>query len=146
MMAEVVLDANVLVAVLDAADVHHRRAHDLLAHLRADGHELVFLDVLVGEAVSVLCRRTLQRRTDAVELPVILHVVRSWADRGEIRSTGAELDWALEETLGWVERSGAHLNFNDAFIVVLYEHGLIDELASFDAGFDIVEGLRRHGS
>jgi hypothetical protein len=30
----------------------HRRAHDLLARLRAAGHELVFLDVLVGEAVS----------------------------------------------------------------------------------------------
>ncbi|MBK8995714.1 MAG: hypothetical protein IPM35_08200 [Myxococcales bacterium] len=56
-MAEVVLDANVLVGLLDAGDVHHARARALVDRLKADGHSTVLLDVLVGEAVSVLCRR-----------------------------------------------------------------------------------------
>lgn len=56
-MAEVVLDANVLVGYLDANDVQHTRASALLEQLEADGHQSILLDVLVAEAVSVLCRR-----------------------------------------------------------------------------------------
>jgi hypothetical protein len=36
-MAEVVLDANVVVAMLDAHDVHATRARDLVAHLSGGG-------------------------------------------------------------------------------------------------------------
>ncbi|MGB8298253.1 MAG: hypothetical protein WCG85_22755, partial [Polyangia bacterium] len=63
-MAECVLDANVLVAWIDAADSLHARAHDLMTRLEQDGTDTdpVLLDVLVGEAVSVLCRRFWERR------------------------------------------------------------------------------------
>jgi len=61
-MAECVLDANVLVAWIDSADSLHVRAHDLLKQLEEDGTEPVLLDVLVAEAVSVLCRRFRERR------------------------------------------------------------------------------------
>lgn len=50
-MAEVALDANVLVAWLDAADALHERAKDLLVRLRAAGDGPLFLDVCVAEAV-----------------------------------------------------------------------------------------------
>jgi predicted nucleic acid-binding protein len=143
-MAEIVLDANVLVALLDAGDVHHRKAHDLLGRLRADGHAPVLLDVLVGEAVSVLCRRAMQRSTDPPDVARVLRVFREWFMRGEVRVLSGELDWAWEDTLAWVDRTSGALNFNDAFIVVLHQNGLVEELASFDAGFDLVEGLTRH--
>jgi predicted nucleic acid-binding protein len=93
-MAEVTLDANVLVALLDAGDVHHRSALDLIRRLRAGGHEPVVLDVLVGEAVSVLCRRATQRRGDPPEVGSILRVVREWFARGEIRWVSGELEGA----------------------------------------------------
>ena len=42
-MAEVVLDANVIVGFLDKADVHNPRAETLLAELKRDGHSpLIF--------------------------------------------------------------------------------------------------------
>lgn len=47
-MAEVVLDANVLVGYLDANDSQHARARALIERLEADGHESVLLDVLVA--------------------------------------------------------------------------------------------------
>jgi predicted nucleic acid-binding protein len=71
-MAEVVLDANVLVGLLDAGDVHHARARALVDRLRADGHSTVLLDVLVGEAVSVLCRRQ-QRLRAYLECGILEH-------------------------------------------------------------------------
>jgi len=62
-MAECVLDANVPVAWIDAADSLHARARDLMTqNWSKDGSEPVLLDVLVGEAVSVLCRRFRERR------------------------------------------------------------------------------------
>lgn len=35
------------------------------------------------------------------------------------------------------------LNFNDALLVVLRREGVIDSVASFDQGFDQVEGFGR---
>lgn len=53
-MAEVVLDANVIVALLYADDSLHERAVDLTKRLEAEGHSPVLVDFLVFEALSVL--------------------------------------------------------------------------------------------
>jgi predicted nucleic acid-binding protein len=74
-MAEVVLDANVIVALLDAADSQHARAVELTERLEAEGHDLVLVDFLVFEALSVLCRRAAQR---------------NWFDNGEVRFLARE--------------------------------------------------------
>jgi hypothetical protein len=55
-MADVVLDANVLVGWLDAGDVLAPRVAALASRLRADGHRLVFLDICVGEATRAARR------------------------------------------------------------------------------------------
>jgi hypothetical protein len=60
MAREVVLDANVIVAWLDGADALSAlsaRASASGHKLRSEGADLILLDILVGEAVSVLCRR-----------------------------------------------------------------------------------------
>ncbi|MBE7483103.1 MAG: hypothetical protein HS104_24410 [Polyangiaceae bacterium] len=56
-MAEVVLDANVIVGWLDKADLHNARATELIDGLKRDGHVALLFDVFVAEAVSVICRR-----------------------------------------------------------------------------------------
>ncbi|MBI4704106.1 MAG: hypothetical protein HY744_23605 [Deltaproteobacteria bacterium] len=56
-MAEVVLDANVPVGLLYHGDAQHGRACELVDRLEREGHAGVLLDILVLEAVSVLCRR-----------------------------------------------------------------------------------------
>lgn len=43
-MAEVVLDANVLVALLYAADSQHERAVQLTERMEAEGHDVVLVD------------------------------------------------------------------------------------------------------
>lgn len=50
-MAEVVLDANVIVALLYADDSLHQRA-DLTTRLENERHSLVLVDFLVFEALS----------------------------------------------------------------------------------------------
>ncbi len=141
-MAEVVLDANVLVGLLDAGDVHHARARSLVDRLQADGHSTVLLDVLVGEAVSVLCRRR-DRRTQPPQLEPALGFVRQWFQAGDVAGVQGEATRLAEDILDVVLATQGTLNFNDALLVVLRREGVIDSVASFDQGFDQVEGFGR---
>ena len=54
MARDVALDANVLVAWLDGADVLAPRAQALLTRLKSEGAQPVLLDVAITEAVSTL--------------------------------------------------------------------------------------------
>lgn len=142
-MADVVLDANILVALLYAGDVHHGRARDLVERLETAGHAIVLIDVLVHEAVSVLCRRAREKKTSPPELTKVLVAVRRWYDDGYVRSVAAETQNLVPDVLDVIEATAGALNFNDALLVVLDREGIIDNLASFDSGFDVVPGFQR---
>lgn len=89
-MAEVVLDANVLVALLYQADVHHNRARELTDRLEREGHIVVMIDFLVYEAVSVLCRRARERKTSPPDLAGVLTAVRGWFRYGQVQTVAQE--------------------------------------------------------
>lgn len=113
-MAEVALDANVIVGILYEGDVHHQRAKQLRSELRRDGHEVVILDFLLHEAVSVLCRRAKERKVNPPDLRAALGVVRGWFESGGIRLVGRESERLAADVLDVVSESNGVLNFNDA--------------------------------
>lgn len=143
MAREVVLDANVIVALLDSADALAAQANTLGEQLQSEGADLVLLDVLVGEAVSVLCRRSRERRKDPPDIHEALTTVRRWADEGSIRWVAAEGQRLVGSVLDVVGETGGRLNFNDALLVVLQRDEVIGDVASFDTGFDTVPDFRR---
>jgi hypothetical protein len=100
-MADVALDANVLVAWFDAGDSLHASADALLARLRTDGDVPIFLDVCLGEAVSVACRRALQRKGSPPDLHAFLRAVPGLFERGEILFVA---DDSAESALGGTRR------------------------------------------
>jgi predicted nucleic acid-binding protein len=73
----------------------------------------------------------------------VLTAVRDWASSGAIRwmTRDTELLWA--DALEVIERSQGRLNFNDALLAVLQQRELIGDVASFDAGFDVIPEFRR---
>jgi len=142
MMAECVLDANVLVAWIDSADSLHARAHDLMARLEQDGTEPVLLDILVSETVSVLCRRFRERRQRG-DLAAMLAEFRRRIDPSAIQWVGTYSGRLYETILSQVAATDGRLNFNDAFIAVLQSEGRIGPVATFDSGFDAVPGFVR---
>lgn len=143
-MAEIALDANVIVGFVDSADSQHTRAAELVDRLEQEGHILVLLDVTVFEALSVVCRRVSERRRPGgPDLKSVIEVFRRWVTQGEIRWVAKESERLVEEILLLVEETSGALNFNDAFLVVLERDGMIDNLASFDSDFDLVEGFKR---
>ena len=141
-MAECVLDANVLVAWIDAADSLHGRARDLMARLERAGTEPVLLDVLIGETISVLCRRFRERRQGAGLAPILADL-RQRLDPSAITWVGGEVQRVFPEILELVSTTEGRINFNDALLAVLQREGRIGAVASFDAGFDHVAGFIR---
>jgi predicted nucleic acid-binding protein len=143
MAREIVFDANVIVGQLDSADNLASRSHDLGSRLRAEGAEIVLLDVLVAEAISVLCRRARERKGSPLDLAAILATARRWGEQGAIRWVGGEAERCYGEVVGAIETTGGRLSFIDALLVVLQREGTIGEVASFDAGLDVVPGFQR---
>lgn len=143
-MPDVAIDANVLVGLLDRHDSLHANAVSLLNRLDSAQREVVLLDVCVSEAISVLCRRAVQRKSNPPDLSAVLLTLRAWLEEGiEISFVQAELEEDFPEVLSVVEEYRGTVNFNDAFLVVLQRSGRIGDLASFDRPLDVVEGLRR---
>lgn len=143
MTREVVLDANVIVAWLDEADVLAARAQAMMRRLRAEGAELVVVDVTVTEALSVLCRRAAQRRTSPPNLAAAIATIRTWTERGAIRWLAPAQERLFVQVLEIVESTAGRLNVNDALLVVLQSEGTIGDVASFDSGFDVISKFVR---
>ena len=137
-MVEVVLDANVIVALLYAADSQHLRAVELAERLEAEGNDFVLIDFLVFEALSVLCRRAAQRKTAPPDLSVAVATMRSWFDNGEVRFLAREQERLAASVLDVVIDSAGLLNANDALLVALQHEAAIDTLATFDRNFEHV--------
>jgi predicted nucleic acid-binding protein len=137
-MAEVVLDANVIVALLYADDSLHQRAVDLTTRLETEAHSIVLVDFLVFEALSVLCRRAAQRKTAPPDLAAAAAKMRSWFDSGEVRFLAQEAEHLATTILDIVTDTQGTLNANDALLVALQREGIIDMLATFDKGFESI--------
>lgn len=142
-MADVVVDANVLVGFLDEHDSLFSQATALLARLDAEGHVPLVLDVLLGEAVSVLCRRAIERKTNPPDLARALEQARTWLDRGEVAFVGQDQERLMRAIFDVVEETNGKVNVNDALLVVLQREGSIGDVASFDKKLDAAAGFRR---
>jgi len=129
MAREVVLDANVLVGWLDKTDSLAARTDELIARLRAEQASLILLDVLVGEAVSVVCRRAAQRKSSPPDLARMLDDVRAWSTANRIRWTGQHVERLLPAILDIVAATNGRTNFNDALLIALQREKLIGILA-----------------
>ena len=140
---EVVLDANVIVGWLDAGDSLAARAAGLLQSLEQQGVRPVMLDLCVTEALSVLCRRSRERKKQPPDLGRALQLVREWFLKGEIQFTHAHQAQHFGGALDAVEGSDGVLNFTDALLVVFQREGIIGDVASFDEGLDRAAGFRR---
>lgn len=141
MTREVVLDANVIVGLLDSRDVLHDRANTLLLRLKAERAISVLLDFLVAEALSVICRRATQRRTSPPDLArVVGQHISLWFEQGEITPAPSE----ATDFIGTCEiavSSDGLLNFNDARLVLLQRRGVIGPVTSFDESLCAVENF-----
>ena len=112
--ADVVLDANVIVGWLDASDSLAARAVTLLESLEQQGVRPLMLDIYVTEALSVLCRRSRERKKEPPDLNQALRLIREWLAKGEIQFTHSHQAQYFGDALDTVAATDGAVNFMDA--------------------------------
>jgi predicted nucleic acid-binding protein len=141
-MVTVVLDTNIVVALVDDRDTWHGTAvamRDALLEIHA---QLVYFDCVLNETIGVIGRRTAeQKRPDQFDrlldrlTAMIPPVSITWVG-------GAAQQW-LHEIIRLCRESHGTLNFHDALIALACQHLEVRFLASFDPDFDHLSWLTR---
>lgn len=137
-----VLDTNVVVGLLDAQDVWNQRALELRAALKAQDYEPVIFDCVLAEAVSILARRTYEKRRTA-QLTHLLEQLQVQFPSRSLVWTGPDWPKLYDEIVALVQQSNGELNFNDALIALSCRLRGYQFIASFDGDFDTLPWLKR---
>lgn len=91
-MATAIIDANALVGLLDDQDKWHRTAIALRDALSEAGVELVYLDCVINETISVVARRTREQgRVDQLNavLDQLMRLIPAKDITGPVAKSGA---------------------------------------------------------
>ena len=130
-METVLVDTSFLVALLCQRDVHHKKARELYRALKREKHRLLFTDIVLGETITVLMRRSkewkfpLKETVDALRRMVPEPVQFSYY-----------LVWRFWDIWDLAVNSEGRLTFNDALLVIGCREEGIEKIASFDQGFE----------
>lgn len=145
-MIKIVLDANVLIAILDHDDKWHEltlRIEKELNHL--DKIRYIITDICVNEAVNVICKR-FESKDKSDHIPEFI-------DRLEILFPDKKIEWISDfssryyhNILKRIKAYSGLLNYNDCFLIeYMIDHG-IEYIFSYDRDFDRIEEINRVGS
>ena len=137
-MSKVVVDTNVLVALLDGKDVHHQRAVRLVARLEKEQQQFVMMDCILVELYSVIARRSREKGFDfsqvlpeIVQLEKMYHVIMAYDYRQKLHAKVLDL---------MLSSKGA-LNYHDALIGLAMKRERIRGIATFDKDFTMIDWL-----
>jgi len=142
MTNSVVLDTSVLVALVDARDKWHSAATTLKAALKAERVGLVYFDPVINETVSVIARR-LQEQRRAEQFEALLDIVEDLAPPEQLTWVSGMAQRLYPQIMALVREHVGVLNFHDALIALACRELGLQEIASFDGGFDRVIWLKR---
>jgi predicted nucleic acid-binding protein len=138
----VVIDANVLVALVDTRDKWHAQAVILRDTLIAERARLVYFDCVVNEAVGVIGRRAEeQKRSDQIDH--LLDRLKQQVPAESITWVGSDSERLYEQVLDMCRAHGGRLNFNDILMALVCRERKIRVIASFDTDFDELPWLVR---
>jgi predicted nucleic acid-binding protein len=137
-----VVDANVLVALSSERDALHSRAEALSTALAQANAEIVLLDCVVTEALSVLARRLNEQKRSAEFVQRLDSFLQRFPVEDWFWVTNYARGW-MPDILDVMRISSGRLNFNDALIAVACRKLGEAVLISFDADFDEISGLVR---
>jgi predicted nucleic acid-binding protein len=139
---QVLIDTNVLVALVDTRDTWHARAQAVREALKTTAVSLAYCDVVLNEAIGVLARRAQeQRRVDqfAGLVHTLLHAVPS----DIIVWLSSETQRLYAQVIELVQSTSGDLNFHDALIALGCRLLGIEVIASFDRDFEQIAWLTR---
>jgi predicted nucleic acid-binding protein len=138
----ILIDTSVLVALIDKEDKWHSKAMALEIALAERDYELLYLDCVFSEAISVIGRRAEeQRRGD--EFDAILMALLERAPAQRLLWLMGEAERLIDPILSLIRSSSGQLGFNDALLALVCQELGVSLIASYDKDFDRIPWLRR---
>jgi hypothetical protein len=138
MSNKVVVDANVIVALLDVRDVHHDRTLKLINRLEDEQKDLVLMDCILNEVYTVLARRSLER---GYRLSEIVSKVKNDLESFEIIEAYLLVNRIHDKVIELMTKTDGRLNYHDALICLVMKEKGINKIATFDKDFKEINWL-----
>ena len=139
---KIVIDANVLVALVDTKDKWHHQAVELRDALVANEAQLIYFDCVVNETVSVLGRRAEEQRRSE-QFDQLLAQLSAVVPAESITWISAAAQRLFLDILSLCRFHEGRLNFNDALMALVSQELGIGHILSFDKDFDHISFLSR---
>lgn len=142
MAFETVIDANVLVALVDRRDKWHPQAVAVRDALVDQHARLVYFDCVVNETVGVIGRRAEEQKRSE-QFGELLDDLGRRIPTSSITWISREGEHLHEQVLEPCRVHGGRLNYNDALMAVYCREKDIRWIVSFDRDFDELPRLVR---
>lgn len=139
-MRAFLVDSSVLVALFDKGDSLAANAQSLWQALY--GQQIYFLDCVINEVISVLCKRFEERKRLA-DWPGVYQQVRDFFSKDKVVWAYQEVERMYNQILDMIGEHGGRLNFHDALICLLAREQGVTHIVSFDPDFDAINWLTR---
>ena len=137
-----VIDANVLLALIDDKDKWHPKASLIAEALKRNNWDVVYLDCVLNEVVSVLGRR-LEERQDSHIFLNILNRLEGLVSEEEIEWVYPNVPEIYSDIMKLIKEKKGKLNFHDSLISLFMAEQRLSYIASFDTDFDEIDGIMR---
>jgi predicted nucleic acid-binding protein len=140
-VAQYFLDANFLIALTDASDLHHARATKLLQQITATEAELFLSDIAVNETLSVLARRH-ESKKSKTPFKTVVDRFKNAIAKSPILSLYELVPQNYARLMAMMVKYDAKLSFHDCLIVLFLRQVPEVRLVSFDRDFAAVQELK----
>lgn len=142
MKTPIVIDASVLIALVDNLDKWHARADALHTALLTRETRAVYFDCVINEAMSVIGRRMEEQRR-AHQYARALDGILAIASVSNITWVAGETQRLFDRSVEMCRETSGVLNFHDALIALMCQELGVEFIVSFDQDLDRVAWLKR---
>jgi len=139
-----IVDANVLLALVDKKDKWHPEAKILAETLKKRKWEVIYLDCVLNEVISVLAKR-LEERKESQGLAYLLESLEKLVPKEKIEWLYPDVPDLYSDIVKLIKEKEGRLNFHDALIALFINEQGLKYVVSFDTDFDEVDWVIRIG-
>jgi len=136
------IDANFLLALIDKKDKWHPKAKILAKTLRKKKWEVIYLDCVLNEVISVLAKR-LEERKESQDLVSLLESLENLVPKEKVEWLYPNVPDLYSNIVKLIKEKEGRLNFHDALIALFIKENNSKYLVSFDQDFDEVDWIVR---
>ena len=136
----IIIDTNILVALIDKKDKWHKKALMIREALKNDNAEFVFLDCVINETITVIGRR-LEEKGLTENFHDTISSLERLISKEKITWISQETNRLYQNILELTKKYKGKLNFHDALIALVSRELDIKYIATFDTDFEDIDWL-----